>query len=771
MPRKVRRRSPTSPLPLAAPGAFGLNTELKTQVADPRWALVLQNGTWNDAGRLTLRKGYVSQTSTAMAGGALAVHVLHEYLKKDDTRSLIGAVSREGAESSFTSEVSSFSPVIEYRFDEASGDLLNHGSAGSSYDMEALGSPTYEVANGDNAGGSAISFSGGSSDDGFVDNTTTAYESITSGAIIVAFKCGTDARGDTIFNGVNASNGFSSVKMVVESDGKFSCETLDSGGTAQFKRFSTSAIDDDEYHVVVIVQRADGNGFELWIDGAEDTGGSTSGSAFDQWFDDVAPGWTWIGLGIRPGSNGTFGIQEFAGEIDYFVVTATELSEEQIEQLSSSYESGVPGGALWESTDDGDTWTDVSGSISSTSAKWVFRNFNDDVYATAPGQRVWRYTGSGTFTEIADSPVTNGTLLAAFGRLWVGVDASTQVKYSGLLDGTDWTSASSGTIDAENAFAQGTDQITALAAFGATLVVFARRQFLMYVDGAGSELAVSPDNLYVVDSVEGTGALEQDTVINIGEGDLWFRSEQGIQSLSRVVQDKVNPKTDISRHVRSLVQDLADSETGADGTVKAVYDPRRQFALFLYPTSEKVVLFDTRAPLDDGTYRSLEWTSQPFFSLCRRKNGDLLFGLDGGEVAKYTGYRDAGSTAFDLVFATPWTDGGDDNHNRLKMLKGLYLDVFGRETLTAKFRWAFDYRPLEFSADFTSDYASSGGEYGAGEFGEAEFGDGHRSRREKVGAGGQGRVFKVWLTIESTDVDDFLSIQEVGAYVKLGRFE
>lgn len=439
--------------------------------------------------------------------------------------------------------------------------------------------------------------------------------------------------------------------------------------------------------------------------------------------------------------------------------------------VAAAHDPTIPQTDLIESTDDGDSWSDISGSLSSTSAKWVFRNFDDKVYATAPGHKVWEYTGAGTFTQIADSPVTNGTLLAAFGRLWAGVDGTQQVKHSGLLDGTDWTSASSGTLDASNAFTQGTDTVTALAAFGATLVLFARNQILLYVDGAGSELGVDPDSLYVVDTIEGTGALEQDTVINIGEGDLWFRSEQGIQSLSRVVQDKVNPKTDVSRHVRTLVQDLATGETGADGAIKAVYSKTRQLALFLYPAGEKILAFDTRGALDDGTYRCAEWTSQPFFSMALRRNGDLLFGLTGGEIAKYTGYRDAGSTAFDLVFATPWTDGGDDNHNRLKVLKGLYLDVFGRETLTAKFRWAFDYRPLEFEADFTSEYDPSGAEWGAGEFGEDEFGDGHRSRRERVGAGGQGRVFKVWLTIESTDVDDFLSLQEIGAYVKLGRFE
>ena len=93
-----------------------------------------------------------------------------------------------------------------------------------------------------------------------------------------------------------------------------------------------------------------------------------------------------------------------------------------------------------------------------------------------------------------------------------------------------------------------------------------------------------------------------------------------------------------------------------------------------------------------------------------------------------------------------------------------------QETLTGTFRWAFDYRPLEYVSAFTSDYDASGGEFGAGEFGEDEYGDGHRARREYAGAGGDGRVFKVWFTIESTDVDDFLAIQEIGAFVKLGRF-
>lgn len=427
---------------------------------------------------------------------------------------------------------------------------------------------------------------------------------------------------------------------------------------------------------------------------------------------------------------------------------------------------------MWASTDDGSTWSDITGSLVTTTVKWRFVNFQDEVYATAPGYRVWRYTGTGSFTEIATSPVTNGALLAAYGRLWTAVDASDSsvIKYSNLLDGTDWTGTGSGSIEASNAWTNGFDTITALASFGAAFIVFGTKHILIYVDGAGSELGIDPTNMYVVDTIEGTGTVHPDSVINIGEGDLWYQGPKGIQSLARVIADKTNPLVDISKNVRTLVKDMVDAHVGSDGYIKAVYSPREEFVLYLYPNSQRIVMFDTRAKLDDDTYRVAEWRSLPFYSLLSRKNGTLLFGGTAGNVHKYTGYRDNGVTKFNVVYGSPWFAFGEALFNRNKIMKECALILYGRETLTGTLRWAFDYRPLEHSLTFSSDYVSSGAEYAIGEYAEDEYGTGHRNRTEMLPLGGEGRFVKLHLTVQSYDVDDKLAITSMTAFAKPGRY-
>ena len=424
---------------------------------------------------------------------------------------------------------------------------------------------------------------------------------------------------------------------------------------------------------------------------------------------------------------------------------------------------------VWESTDDGASWSEITGSISTTVVKWKFVNFNDKCYATAPGHKVWEYTGTGTFTQVSDSPVTNGTLLAAFGRLWAGQDGTTSIKYSTLLGGDDWTSTGAGSIDAENAFTNENDYVQGLAAFGASLIVFGRYQILIYVDGTGSTLGIDPDNMYVVDTVEGVGLLYRDTVVPVGNGDLLFASDQGIHSFSRVVQEKANPLVDLTKNVRGLAQDLLQNEVGATGNQKAVYVPQEQMVLYLFPESNKILMIDTKLMQEDGTYRISEWTGlTDFYSIYRRQDGTILFGGGDGNIHKYTGYRDDGST-YDMVYASPWLDFGPEAHNRLKIVKQFYGVYYGRETLTATARWSFDYRPLEFSEAFTNDYASSGAEFGAGEYGEDEYGTGSRHRTAYTAGAGEGQYVKFWLTIQSTDVDDGLAIQELGIMARIGR--
>ena len=431
---------------------------------------------------------------------------------------------------------------------------------------------------------------------------------------------------------------------------------------------------------------------------------------------------------------------------------------------------------FWVSTDNGASWTEITGSVSTTTVRWKFVNFFDELYASAPGHKWHRYTGAGNLTEIATSPVTNGAIIAAFGRLWSAADASdeSRIDYCALADGTDWVGTSAGSIDASNAWTLGMDVIQGIGTFGASFAVFGKRHVLVYVDGAGSELGIDPDNMYIVDTIENTGLADKarDSIVNIGEGDLWYLTNSGIQSLVRAVAEKTNPKVAVSRNVEGLVSSLLTAHVGCEGNVQAIYNPHNKFALFLFPESNRILMFDTAAPMEDGTYRCAEWRDLDVFSLCSRLNGDVLYGMGDGNVAKYAGYRDDGggaNTEYSLVYGSPWIDFGPQGHNRLKILKECALTVYGRDTLTGTLRWAIDNRPLEFSATVTSDYVASGSEYAIGEFGEDEYGDGLRWRTERVALSNEGQVAKVHLTIKSDDVDDLVALREVTVFAKPGR--
>ena len=426
---------------------------------------------------------------------------------------------------------------------------------------------------------------------------------------------------------------------------------------------------------------------------------------------------------------------------------------------------------FYVSTNDGVAWSDITGAVVTTSVKWKFLNFNGELYATAPGHRMHRYTGAGVLTELATSPVTNGVAISAFGRLWAAVDASgnSTLKYCALLDGTDWTGSASGSVDVSNAWTNGFNTINALAIIGASFVIFGETQILIYVDGAGSKLGIDPNNMYVVDTIEGTGTIHRDSIITIGVGDLWYLGPSGIQSLARVVADKTNPLVSISNNVYSLVKDLTAAHVGSVGNIKGIYHPSDNMALFIFPQSSEVLYFDTKAPMEDGTYRCAEWVSVPYFTGTSRKNKDLVFGLAGGKLAKYSTYRDNAVTPITMYFASPWMDFGESAHNLLKIMKEASVILYGLDVLTGVFQWAFDFRPLEYSTNFTSQYVATGAEYGSGEYGIDEYGSGLRNRTERVAMANEGQYVKVYFSIVSNATDQTVVLQEITLFGKPGR--
>ena len=55
------------------------------------------------------------------------------------------------------------------------------------------------------------------------------------------------------------------------------------------------------------------------------------------------------------------------------------------------------------SLDDGRTWTDITGTISTVRTGWTLQSWRGTLYATGPGHQIFEYIGSGSFTLIAQS--------------------------------------------------------------------------------------------------------------------------------------------------------------------------------------------------------------------------------------------------------------------------------------------------------------------------------------------------------------------------------
>jgi hypothetical protein len=418
---------------------------------------------------------------------------------------------------------------------------------------------------------------------------------------------------------------------------------------------------------------------------------------------------------------------------------------------------------------------DITSATAPTADNWQFVNFNDKCLGWQAGHTAIVYTGTGDFTNITAASGTlpaGNAVCAAFGRVWAAHSDKQTLYYSALLDETRWAALDGGgAIDMRKVWTKGTDEIIAIAAFGGAVVVFGRNHIVMWTDGQGSQLGVDPTLLYVSDVIEGTGCIARDSVQAIGEGDLVFLSRHGLQSLGRVIQERSNPVTQMTKSVRSYFSDAVVVERGTDATLsrtRSVHSPEEGLYCLLLPDSERVFAVDvTRANQDedgDAVYAVTEWSFANFpTSACSRKNGDVLFGFN-GVVGKYTGNDDNGA-AFDLEFFTGWLDLGEAN-TRLKLLKEVssIVNIGGGATLVWRWEWDFDGTVLTKNATYT---APGSGEFGEAEYGVDEYSGGLSVQRKTIPGRGQGQFIRVGVTATVNGYD--LVLQQIQLVPQLAR--
>ena len=412
------------------------------------------------------------------------------------------------------------------------------------------------------------------------------------------------------------------------------------------------------------------------------------------------------------------------------------------------------------------TLTDITPSgVTITGDNWKGITFNGYFFlfqdSLAPmfydGTNIDLISNSGSYTGV---PVYSGTVpqgneaIAAFGRVWA-VDANKRVIYwSDLLNGFSWDTGSAGSINLNKVWADQSDEIVALASHNGYLVIFGKRQILVY---SGPQ---DPATMQLADTIVGVGCLARDSVQNTGQ-DLIFLADSGVRSFNRVIQEKSLPMRDISKNVRTDLMTLALSQAL---TIKSAYSEDEAFYLLTLPTSNAVYCFDMRGGLQDGSHRATLWTGVAIRATCTKRNGTLLLGFTEG-VAEYKGYNDNTNT-YQFRYFSSYLD--FEASSNLKFLKKLNITIIGGQNTTATLNWGYDYTSAYTKQVF--NFASANvAEYGIAEYNsaDAEYNASVVIQKPGVNTSGAGTVVQIGLEAQINNAP--FSIQKIDIHALIGR--
>jgi hypothetical protein len=404
-----------------------------------------------------------------------------------------------------------------------------------------------------------------------------------------------------------------------------------------------------------------------------------------------------------------------------------------------------------------------------TNSNWQCASLNGITYFFQSGFDPLIYdpaVSTTTFRRVSEKTGYTGTVplgnivISAFGRLWVADTTADNVtiSFSDLLAGHNWTAGTSGTLDVSRVWANGADQIMGLGAHNNFLVIFGKRQILVYSG------ATTPSTMSLADTIGNIGCLSRDSIVSTGS-DIVFLSNSGVRSLLRTIQEKSAPLRDLSKNVRNDLMTYVAGETLAN--VKAVYSEVNAFYLLTLPVAKQVYVFDTKAQLQDGSARVTTWDSIEPTALLARRNGDLLIGKK-GYVGKYATYLDHEST-YRFQYYTNYADLGDANVTSI--LKKISVVVIGGTNQILTIKWSYD-----FSAQYYSTQAqipiSSIAEYGMAEYGANGSPVAYYSTGIQIGtligqASGYGKVVQTAYEIEING--SAISIQKIEIQAKNGK--
>lgn len=404
-----------------------------------------------------------------------------------------------------------------------------------------------------------------------------------------------------------------------------------------------------------------------------------------------------------------------------------------------------------------------------TASNWACVSLNGITYFFQIGHDPLIYdpaVSTTTYRRVSEKTGYTGTVqnanvaLSAFGRLWVANTSSNKntVYFSDLLAGHVWSTGTAGSLNVDQVWPNGPDEIQGLAAHNNFLVIFGKRQILVY---AG---ATAPSTMTLQDTISGIGCIARDSIQDTGK-DVLYLSNSGVRSFARTIVEKSVPIGDLSKNVRNDLIGIVSAETLAN--IKSVYSEEEAFYALTLPSVGEVYCFDTRVQLPDGSFRVTKWDSIRPTALLSRRNGDVLIGKT-GYIGLYGGYQDDGS-AYRFMYYTNHADLG--NANITSILKRIKTIVIGGTNQYVTIKWGFDFSTSYQSANAQIP-AQGVFEYGIAEYGAngspvAYYSSGVALQTLMVSASGSGKI--VQTGYESNINGAALSIQRIEIQYKDGK--
>ena len=403
-----------------------------------------------------------------------------------------------------------------------------------------------------------------------------------------------------------------------------------------------------------------------------------------------------------------------------------------------------------------------------TSNNWQMCTLNGALLMFQQGYDALLYdpaTSTTTYRRVSEHATYSGTLgknncgIAAYGRIWSArSDTDTMtLQWSDTLTFQKWTAGTAGSLNLYGVWPQGGDEIIALAAHNNQLIIFGRKQTLIYTG------AKDPSTMTLYDAIGNSGCAGRDTVQNT-PSDLVYLSFNGLQSLARTIQEKSAPLVSMSRTVNDDIKAYV-AETVSSSNIKAIYSPVDAFYLLTFTEYSVVFCFDMRTPMQDGSQRATTWYNIAPQCFCYGVDNILYLGKPGW-LAKYGGYTDNG-TAYRMTYYSPWIDFGDPI--RSSILKRINTSIAGRSTSAVVFKWGFDYVPASVSGSNATVTSGVISEYNISEFGIGEYTRGGYVRVASVPAAGSGKVIQFGIECQVTGYP--ISVQRMDIFTKDGAYK